>query len=185
MNKKRVLLLLLDSLIKIVLVALLVLITGWGLVRISVWKDRKPVVRADETGQLIFRAVDATILGEGGARYNVFRGVENIGWWDHGTQSLAWELTVQETGTYHVTIVYSLPPSDGTECRLTLGDNVLVGAVEGTGGWDVWKTLSLGKVALSDAENLRLVLSATRTSNAGVMNLCEIRLHPCNGGMTE
>ena len=89
---KTKLMIILSSVGKILLVASLVLIIGWTLVRVAQWKNRKPPVESESDGTSILLADTAEILGTGTARANLFEKKRNIGWWDHTTQWLSWQV---------------------------------------------------------------------------------------------
>lgn len=180
-TKKKWLAITLDSVIKALLVAALVLGLGWSLVQVANWKNEKPVVMANEDGTIKLTADQANIHGPGGARPNLYAGRRNIGWWDNPTQSLLWNIEFEHPGTYRVEIDYALPANLKTDCLLKSPTSTLEFTIKGTGGWDKWKTISPGTLTIHGGDELPIQLIATHIHQPkGVMNFAELRLIPVN-----
>ncbi len=174
---------------KTFLAALMVFSLTWGLTQLAVakenWQERKNMVEAEVDGRILLKSAAAKIVGPGQARFNVYEGVENIGWWDYATQSLSWRFVCGQTGDYRVEMQYALP-RNVTEYEIAVSDQKLSGRVEGTGGWNRWAdTAPEGILKLEKGGEYALELKATKVSDAGVMNLGQIRLIPVEIEDTE
>ena len=178
-DHKKLFLVTLSSLIKTALVAVLVLGLGWSLVQIAVWKNKKPTVEANSDGSITLTADDANILGAGGAKTNFYAGRRNIGWWDHTSQYLEWKVDIKESATYRVELDYALPANMKTDFSFTAGNEFVNFTTDATGGWDQWKSLTIGAIRLAAGENQTIKLTAEKIyQQEGVMNFAEMRLIP-------
>lgn len=170
---------LLIFILKTLLVIALILAVCFSLVKLGEWKNRKPTVKPDAQGHILLKAVDAKIIGVGTARYDVYKGVENIGYWDHITQSLQWRFTVKKKGSYEVKLNYALPSGLETKFVLSVLDQKLNCVIAATGGWDKWQDTSLGQLHLSPDKTYELTITPIKTTGGvGVMNLCDLHLKP-------
>ncbi len=195
MDKKKLIKLAIDSVVKVALVVCLVLGLSWSLVQAGKVKDKKETLQAirqmqdeakkaklisvDQKGVIMLKAKDVIITGKGEARYNVFKGVENIGWWDYKTQFLSWRFIADKACKYHIEINYALPKSNGTKYEIIAGENRITGFVPATGSWSTWKTASpKSDLEIPAKGEYTLIIRPTRVSSAGVMNLCYVKLVP-------
>lgn len=170
---------LLIFILKTLLVIALILAVCFSLVKLGQWKNRKPTIKPDAQGHIFLEAVDADILGVGTAKYNVLKGVKNIGWWDHTTRSLQWRFTVKTEGPYEVNLNYALPAGLETEFVISVLDQKLNCVIAATGGWDKWRDTSLGQLDLSPDETYKITITPIKTTGGvGVMNLCNLHLKP-------
>lgn len=178
-NHKRILLLVLSSLIKTLLVASFVLLFSWSLVQVANWKNRKPPVTALADGNLILKADDASIQGMGAAKANLYAGKRNIGWWDNSSQWLEWQVNVDQTGIYRVMLEYALPSNMETELNLLVADQALAITASTSGGWDKWAELDLGEIKLTKGKNQTFTLKpAGQGVTTGIMNFVQLRFEP-------
>ncbi|MCA9263024.1 MAG: c-type cytochrome [Planctomycetales bacterium] len=73
----------------------------------------------------------------------------NLGYWESPNDHAVWDVNVPRAGKYHVTLDYACdPPSAGNVFHLQIGDQVLSGRVEATGGWDEYDWKGIGSVQL-------------------------------------
>ena len=142
-------------------------------------KNRKPVIKADANGNVILEAADAEILGIGTAEYNVYKGVKNIGWWDHTTQSLRWRFVPGKTSLYEINLNYALPDGLETDFFLSMSDDEIPCTITATGGWDKWKDVTLASIHADAGKTYTFTIKPIKTTGGvGIMNLCRIQLIP-------
>jgi hypothetical protein len=100
----------------------------------------------------------------------------SVGFWDNPKASLQWQMTVPKAGKYRVDLTYG-NGNDTNDFIFSAGDQKLTGKTAKTGGWDNWKTMNLGEVALSAGEST-FTLSPDATLTGGLMDFKLLRLVP-------
>ncbi len=120
-------------------------------------------------------AGDASITG--GAQY--YDDGDFIGYWIDPKAILQWELIVEEAGTANVEIEHSCAPNHGGKFALQIGDRILTGTTQSTGGWYDYRMMPLGSVNLARGR-YTVTLSAGPFTTAP-MNVKQIRLTPLKG----
>jgi hypothetical protein len=66
----------------------------------------------------------------------------------------------------------------GSEYAVSVGDQKVVGKIDGTGGWEKFVTRKIGSVVVANAGEATLSLKAASMPHGAVMNLQLIRLTP-------
>jgi len=61
-----------------------------------------------------------------------------------------------------------------------IGDQLLNGKIEGTGGWDNYKTVSLGTLTVDKAGVVTLSVKCTKMPGFAVLNLRTVLLKPAS-----
>ena len=172
---KRIALVVADSLLRAALVVVLVYGLAWGLMQ---WAKHQPTVSADDAGVIRLLAADATLHGAPEIRFNIFRGVKNIGWWDQDTQWLTWRLDVEQGGSYLAELRYAPVGAGPVQLALTIGDASVTGAIHAGGGADPWQTIPLGTIALAAGDDQSAALKVVDLPSPGVVNFVWIELKP-------
>ncbi|MGA2032245.1 MAG: alpha-L-fucosidase [Thermoguttaceae bacterium] len=135
------------------------------------------VLQSAADGSLTLRAADADIAGS--AQLESKGNTQCIGFWtDLGTM-VSWTANCRP-GTFEVELAYACDPgSEGSEFLLLAGAAKLPGKIDAaTGGWDRFKTISLGKVTLEKGGPTTLAIQPTKKPGMAVMNLQWIKLTP-------
>ncbi len=164
-----------DSVVKTLLVAGLLLGSVWILVRIAAWEPEKPALLSE--GTLVLSAKAAILHGDG-IRFETLDGVEDVGWWDFDTQWLSWETDIEKAGEHRVILRYSRPGSSSVKLDLAGGGTVLHAVAAGTGGWKQWKSIDLGCIDLSAGKGQTFTLKAIDPPGKGVINFAGLELVP-------
>jgi hypothetical protein len=167
-------LLIITSLLMLTLIVAGVVGLAWGAVEFSK-KEAKPA-RPNPKGIIVLLAKDAKILGKGGARYNVYRGVKNIGYWDELGQSLQWTIKTKSARRYQIKIRYS--SCSTATCNIVCAGQTLMKTFAKTRGNSSWKTISVGTINIPANKRISFLLKPIKTSNKQVINLAEISLIP-------
>ena len=167
----------------VAIIAAVILIAAAGT---SVFFRRSPAGRpgstaatqAEANGKFVLKAVDAEVDGAT-AQYESGNGKDNIGFWTNKSDYVYWPIMVKTDGDYGVELTYACDDgSAGSEFSVGISDAAKVtGKVDGTGAWNQFKTVSLGKVRLA-AGKQKLAVKAIEMPREAVMNLKGIELTP-------
>ncbi len=138
----------------------------------------KPVVKQSADEKIALKAIDATVHGKE-TRFGSELGHDFIGWWSSKDDHVSWELDIDKPGEFSVEIIYSCPPDcAGSAYDVTVGANAKLSAkVANSGGWQSYKTETIGKLKLAKGKQ-KLVVQPTSKPGYAVMDLAEIRLSP-------
>lgn len=102
----------------------------------------------------------------------------NLGYWGSIEDHAIWSLDLPKAGKYRVTIEYASDDSSaGSRWLLSVAQETLTGAVEGTGGWDNYRSVNVGEVDLP-AGSSELVLRSDGNIRSNLFDLRSIRLMP-------
>lgn len=107
----------------------------------------RPELITQAQGQIALTADHAAIHGGD----ITFEGppFQNIGMWHGVNDSLAWDFEWPEAAEVDVWLHYAChPDSEGNRFVVETGSSSLEGAVAGTGGWNRYRTVRLGRLAL-------------------------------------
>lgn len=137
--------------------------------------DVVPVLpKQAEDGTLELPAEDATTTGT--ARLEADK--KAIGFWTDVKDTVSWEFEAQR-GEVELELEYACADdSAGSEFVVEIGGQTVKGKVEATGGWDKFRRVRLGKVALVVGGKSRVTVRAINKPKLGVMNLRAVRLLP-------
>ncbi len=106
-------------------------------------------------------------------------GVANNVFWMAAENSALWKAQVDQPGKFAVTAEYGADASmAGNEFTLTIGEQVLQGKVEETGGRDKMAVRPLGEVTIAQVGIVEFKLTTKPRTSRGLMNLRAIRLEP-------
>ncbi len=102
----------------------------------------------------------------------------NLGYWLDPSAFAAWPVLAEQAARYRVTAELACKDAAaGATCTLACGDAVLTFRVAGTGGWQDYRTVDLGTLALP-AGRSEIVLRANDKPGEAVLNLRTLRLTP-------
>ncbi len=136
-------------------------------------------LRPDESGTLTLKAADAVIEGEKLALENK---VPNLGFWANEEDKAHWDFTLDEGGVFNIEVDAACKDdSAGSAYAVTVVDQMVRGEVPATGGWDQYRTLKPGQIAVPHPGSYRLELRARKASGVeAIMNVRAIRLVPAS-----
>ena len=101
---------------------------------------------------------------------------DNIGYWTDVKDAVSWTFEAVR-GEVEVEMEYACEPgSEGANFAVEVGGQTLKGKIESTGGWNVFRRVKLGKVALVVGGKTELTVRPLTKPGLGVMNLRSIRL---------
>ena len=146
-------------------------------VKLSVWRDQKDAVVEVERGRdIILSPATAKLRGEGSPpAFDAEK--DYLGAWTNRQAWPEWTFPVVEPGEFEVRITLAGPDVEpGNEFILSLGTQAVSGRVTGSGAWERFTTISLGRVKI-DRGDVVASLKPTKVTGA-VMNLRSIELRP-------
>ncbi len=137
--------------------------------------NRPSIVKQQDNGMVELTAITGRIYGPN----VVFEGkYNNLGFWSHADDRVAWTVELAQTGTYEVHLDYACETSTaGNPFVLTLGTQSLRGKVKGTGTWDDYATVKVGTVKLQTTP-LEITFAAEAAPQGFLMDLRRILLKP-------
>jgi alpha-L-fucosidase len=108
--------------------------------------------------------------------------LHNIGYWLDPSATASWPVQIGKDGGCEVVVTADVACADasaGARMRLELGEgtDAIEFTVPGTGGWQQFRTIELGRVALK-AGPRQVTLAAMSKPGEAVVNLREIRMAP-------
>lgn len=136
-------------------------------------------LRQDADGKLTLLAADAQIEGEHLAFED--RG-QNLGFWTDDQDQAAWDFTLTRGGVFNIEVDAACKDdSAGSAYAITVVDQMVRGEVPATGGWDQYRTLKPGQIAIPNPGSYRLELRGRKAEGVeAVMNVRTIRLIPAS-----
>ncbi len=103
----------------------------------------------------------------------------NIGYWVDASNSLSWSARITRPGLFRVEVVQACPgDTSGTEYTVSIGDQAVAGKVVVTGGWQSYKTITVGKIKIDQAGGVIIKLIPGKLKGYAVMNLRTVVLKP-------
>jgi alpha-L-fucosidase len=135
--------------------------------------EQTVVVRPDNRGTFALSPDLAELHGS--LRTEERGGVPNIGFWDNGKDWASWTLDVPQPGTYQVSARMATT-NDGAEFVIDVAGQKLVGKAPGTGAWDRYQTVPLGKVTFEQAGKVTLTIRPSDPVRWKPINLASIQL---------
>jgi putative membrane-bound dehydrogenase-like protein len=140
--------------------------------------EPKLVEPEDFRGEFWLLASDCEIYGDTLAYEPVYR---NLGMWGSASDHAVWNFEVVKKGKYVVRIDYACDDSvAGNSYELVVGDTVFGGKVPGTGNWDSYRQLTLGRATLKPGR-YQAVLRPTGKIDGSLMDLKSVRITPIRG----
>jgi hypothetical protein len=105
-------------------------------------------------------------------------GKDDIGFWSEENAYVVWTVKAAKAGTFTVEVTYAAEAAcEGNEYTVAVGDQQLGGKVKATGGWTVFKTEAPGRIKLTQAGDLQIVVRPKgKLKGAGLMNLRAVTL---------
>jgi len=133
-------------------------------------------IQTEKEGKFSLKAIDAEVEGQT-AHYENNDGKDNIGFWIDKNDYVFWPITVKAEGDYSVEVTYACEDgSAGSEFTVGISEAANVsGKIDGTGAWNKFKAVSLGKIHLP-AGKQTLAVKATSMPRGAMMNLKEVVL---------
>lgn len=102
-----------------------------------------------------------------------------LGFWKHKEDWAEWVFDVSAPGEFDITLHYGCGPgNEGSKVAVLLNDQTLEFSVEDTGGFQNWRELKLGKVALNTKGENRLAIVPLEKKGAAVMDVQKVVLNP-------
>jgi hypothetical protein len=103
---------------------------------------------------------------------------DNLGFWQSANDYAAWTMNVPKAGAFDVWLEYACADDDaGNEYTLFAGSSKKSGRVSGTGSWDSYRPMSVGRVEL-DAGQQRVLVKPAGKLQGALFDLKSIRLKP-------
>ena len=137
--------------------------------------NQPQVAPARDDGSIRCLAIHARIYGPSLVFEEKYR---NLGYWGSIEDHAVWTLEVPRAGRYHVTIDYACDDSTaGNRWLLSAGQETLTGAVEGTGNWDNYRSMSAGEIDLPAGAS-ELIFRSDGSIRSHLLDLRGIRLVP-------
>ena len=134
-------------------------------------------VRPDAAGKLTLNAGDADL--QGNLKVEEKGGAENIGFWDSGNDSATWTVRFEKAGDYAVTLDVATA-HDGAAAVVQVGAQTAAVNIPKTDGWDAFKKVSAGKIAIGQAGVQTVTLRAAERAKWKAINLRSIEWVPAN-----
>ena len=133
------------------------------------------VAPARDDGSIRCLAIHARIYGPTLVFEEQYR---NLGYWSSLEDHAVWSLDIPRAGKYRVTIEYACADSTaGNRWLLSVAQQTLSGLVEGTGGWDNYRSVNVGEIDLP-AGSTELVFRSDGNLQSHLLDLRSIRLGP-------
>lgn len=137
--------------------------------------EPKLTLQKEEGGELELSAKTAEIYG---AQITFEQAFANIGLWHSQGDHLIWQSRIAVEGDYRVIMEYACADgAAGNQFAFSIGDQSVVGVVKGTGGWDQYREVDLGKLHLGVGDHVAILLP-TATVQGALMDLRRIKLVP-------
>lgn len=128
-------------------------------------------------GTIELRAADGEIVGESAKLEG--SGEQNVGYWTNVNDLVQWQVRVNTPGRYTVEVLQASENSSaGSLYVVAVGDQVVAGVTQATGGWGNYKAVPLGTVTISKPGLVDVMLRALRKPGLAVMNLRSVTLKP-------
>ncbi|MGD8239336.1 MAG: alpha-L-fucosidase [Armatimonadota bacterium] len=135
-------------------------------------------LRQAADGTIHLHARDAMVHGKT-ARYQLQRGMDDIGYWTDPTDWVSWDVTIERPGAFSVEITYSCSDrTPGSTYTLTIGEQALTGRIGATGGWTEYVKQTLGNVTLARPGPCTVSVKPQKMPGYAVMDLQAITLRP-------
>jgi alpha-L-fucosidase len=135
-----------------------------------------PVVHPQEEGTLCLDYVSAQTAGRATKRYNR-RGGFHISKWTAPEDRVTWHLELDAPGAYEVQVVYSAREAwAGREYVISAAGQALVGRVEASGGWHIYRARGLGTLTFDRAGRYTLRIAPRAAGEEDLMYLRAVEL---------
>jgi putative heme-binding domain-containing protein len=106
----------------------------------------------------------------------------NLGWWQSADDQAVWTVAVPAAGKYEVWIDWACPKQEaGKLFTIEAGGESLSGRVGATAGWEEYRRVKVGEIALESGDN-RLTVRATPPFKGILMDLGTVKLVPVKDG---
>ncbi len=103
---------------------------------------------------------------------------DNLGYWRSDNDYAAWSMVVPKSSEFDVWLEYACADDDaGNEYTFYAGPNKKSGRVSGTGTWDTYRSVSVGRVEL-DAGQQRVLVKPAGKLHGALFDLKSVRLRP-------
>ena len=145
---------------------------NWGL-----WKIVADAQNND--GSFALRPQTAKLVGDGLRLKKVGEGEDaeySIGFWNNRNALLQWQIAAPKAGKYRVGLTYG-NGGEPNDFIFSVGDQKLNGKTVKTGGWETWKSVSVGEVTLPKGAST-FALSPGAILSGGLMDFKLLRLVP-------
>jgi alpha-L-fucosidase len=127
----------------------------------------------------------ATLTGErlGYSFHNVWQDLDTRGYhvvnWTDPDDTMFWTLRSIRKGRYEVYLKYGAPPGcEVNRFEISVGDQILAGNVQDTGGWYTYQSHKVGNTEIGAAGEFTLSIKPTLLGGCSLMNLKEVSLVP-------
>ena len=138
--------------------------------------DRAAPIVQQADGAITLQAAAATIAGTG-AKLEAMGGQPNIGFWTNPQDTVAWTFTVTRPGVFAARVIYASEPEVGGDYRIQVGNQSVRGHATGTGAWNRYVPVVLGRIRLEKPGTYTLVVQPTPDGWRAI-NLAEVALEP-------
>ena len=103
---------------------------------------------------------------------------QNLGYWSSESDRAAWSVAIEREGEFTVRLNYACADeSSGNRYALEAGSKQLAGKVAGTGSWDNYRTIDVGRVSLA-AGKQQIVVRPSDPVRGALLDLKSIELTP-------
>lgn len=141
----------------------------------SIDGNRPALVSAAGGGAVVLPAASAEIYG---GEITFERPLENIGYWHHRNDHIAWSFLCERQGEFDLVLHYSCDDgAAGNPFEILVAGQTLQHKVEGTGGWANYRAIRLGAVRLDPGVH-RLVMKPTADIRGALADVKAIELVP-------
>ncbi len=140
--------------------------------------------KAKEPGTQPTQPADGSIaLGTTNARIHGFqlhvvpKPQPHFAYWVDPLEYIEWPKGCARAGKFTVELTYSCAPNAGGNFIFSAGTSQLKGRSEQTGGWDKWKTISIGEINVAQ-DGITAFLKCDGNPQSALMNVLRVRLIP-------
>lgn len=164
------------------IVACVVVVAGWGLVRCAEMRQAKLGVQEPQPqetakdGSLVLKLWAAATQGDirvhGGPKPSLSN-------WTRADEFVAWHFPVEKPGRYAVELELACAPKDaGSTVRIELANATLKGTIPSTGSKSEFQNLRLGEIDIPAAGWHVLRIVPVKVAHQSVMTLGSVKLVP-------
>ncbi len=140
------------------------------------------IVTPSDQGNVVLPATKCRIFGD---EIRFEPRYKNIGYWVGDNDYIDWSIAVEAAGDYEVVLSYACADqSAGNQFRFTVGSDTLLGNIESTGSWEVYRDVLIGKVSLPSG-TVCAALRPRKGVDRFLMDFRSITLRPVPAAASE
>ncbi|MDF1823067.1 MAG: neutral/alkaline non-lysosomal ceramidase N-terminal domain-containing protein [Verrucomicrobiales bacterium] len=133
-------------------------------------------VAPNKRGIIELRASKCRVSGD---RLEFMPDHDALGWWTSERDRAEWTIVLDRPGKFAAELDYSVSPkSAGNQWQLLVnGEQAIKATSESTGGWETYKSISIGELSLTGGDN-KIVVRSLGEIDEALFDLRKIRLTP-------